>query len=160
MIVDWQHEPIKGAILHLDLKRIAMDKQLMVKVPHCADRGSNRSEAGGRHPGAGAARDRVRVPAADIPANVEVDVSDLVAGQVLRVKDLPHGGKLHFLTDEEAPVAHIVYVKEVVEVTPEAAVESGGTAAEPEVIKKGKQETEGAEPEKGKEKPEKGKEKK
>src|SRR5580700_10437822 len=33
MIVDWQHEPIKGALLHIDLKRIAMDKTLTVNVP-------------------------------------------------------------------------------------------------------------------------------
>ena len=33
MIVDWQHEPIKGALLHVDLKRIAMDKKLKVSVP-------------------------------------------------------------------------------------------------------------------------------
>ena len=28
MIVDWQYEPIKGALLHIDLKRIALDKVL------------------------------------------------------------------------------------------------------------------------------------
>src|SRR5512142_2843322 len=33
MIVDWQYEPIKGALLHLDLKRIAMDKTLTIMVP-------------------------------------------------------------------------------------------------------------------------------
>src|SRR5689334_20215885 len=33
MIVDWQYEPIKGALLHIDLKRIAMDKKLQVAVP-------------------------------------------------------------------------------------------------------------------------------
>jgi len=33
MIVDWQYEPIKGALLHVDFKRIAMDKVLRVKVP-------------------------------------------------------------------------------------------------------------------------------
>src|SRR5208337_4888336 len=33
MIVDWQYEPIKGALLHVDLKRIAMDKALQVSVP-------------------------------------------------------------------------------------------------------------------------------
>ncbi len=33
MIVDWQYEPIKGALLHIDLKRIAMDKKLTVQVP-------------------------------------------------------------------------------------------------------------------------------
>jgi len=30
MIVDWQYEPIKGHLLHIDLKRIAMDKALRV----------------------------------------------------------------------------------------------------------------------------------
>src|SRR5678815_1756056 len=33
MIVDWQYEPIKGKLLHIDLKRIAMDKKLVVTVP-------------------------------------------------------------------------------------------------------------------------------
>ena len=32
MIVDWQYEPIKGALLHIDLKRIAMDQKLRVNV--------------------------------------------------------------------------------------------------------------------------------
>ena len=33
MIVDWQHEPIKGKLLHIDFKRIAMDKAMRVSVP-------------------------------------------------------------------------------------------------------------------------------
>src|SRR6202023_2730171 len=33
MIVDWQYEPIKGHLLHIDLKRIAMDQTLTVNVP-------------------------------------------------------------------------------------------------------------------------------
>src|SRR5580698_5468411 len=33
MIVDWQSEPIKGSLLHIDLKRIAMDKVMIVEVP-------------------------------------------------------------------------------------------------------------------------------
>src|SRR5512140_2209924 len=33
MIVDWQTEPIKGSLLHIDLKRIAMDQRLKVTVP-------------------------------------------------------------------------------------------------------------------------------
>ena len=33
MIVDWQYEPIKGKLLHIDLQRIAMDKALRVSVP-------------------------------------------------------------------------------------------------------------------------------
>jgi len=33
MIVDWQNEPIKGKLLHIDIKRIAMDKTMRVSVP-------------------------------------------------------------------------------------------------------------------------------
>jgi large subunit ribosomal protein L25 len=145
MIVDYQHEPIKGSLLHVDLKRIALDKKLTVRVPVIL-----KGEAAGVKQQGGILEQVLReielecLPT-DIPANVEVDVSELVFGQVVRVKDLQHGGTLTFLTDEEQPVAHIVAVKETVEPTPaEAATEETPAAAEPEVIKKGKQETEEA----------------
>src|ERR1700728_1654174 len=31
MIVDWQYEPIKGTLMHIDLKRIALDKAIRVE---------------------------------------------------------------------------------------------------------------------------------
>ena len=83
----------------------------------------------------------------DIPAHLDVDVTNLAFGQVLRVSDLPHmEGKIKFLTDENIPVAHITSVKEIVEAAPVEGAEAAAAAtpAEPEVIKKGKQETEGA----------------
>jgi len=62
---------------------------------------------------------------------------------VLRVSDLPHNEKLKFLSDANQPVAHVTSVKEEVVATPEAvAAEAGAAPAEPEVIKKGKAETE------------------
>jgi large subunit ribosomal protein L25 len=60
---------------------------------------------------------------------------------VLRVSDLPHTDKLKFLTDEDQPVAHVISVKEEEAATPEATAEAAATPSEPEVIKKGKQET-------------------
>ena len=33
MIVDWLYEPVKGSLMHVDLKRIAMDQVLKVSVP-------------------------------------------------------------------------------------------------------------------------------
>jgi large subunit ribosomal protein L25 len=32
MIVDWQREPINDTLIHIDMKRIALDKVLRVKV--------------------------------------------------------------------------------------------------------------------------------
>ena len=33
MVVDWQHDPLSGKLLHIDLKRIAMDEKIRVSVP-------------------------------------------------------------------------------------------------------------------------------
>ncbi len=160
MIVDWQYEPIKGALLHIDLKRIAMDQRLKVNVPVVL-----RGEAAGVKQQGGILEQILRevevecLPG-DIPSFIEAEVTELVFGKVLRVSDLPHGEKLRFLTDQNQTVAHITTVKEEVAPAPEvAAAEAAAAPAEPEVIKKGKQETageEGAEaaPEKA-EKPEK-----
>jgi large subunit ribosomal protein L25 len=145
MIVDWQFEPIKSALLHVDLKRIAMDKVLQVRVPIVL-----KGEAPGVKLQGGVLEQMLReveiecLPG-DIPGHLVADVSKLEFGQTIRVSDLGHDDKLKFITDENQAVAHVTAVKEVVEAAPaEAVVEAGAVAAEPEVIKKGKTETEGA----------------
>jgi len=61
----------------------------------------------------------------------------------LRVADLTKNDRVRLLTDADQPVAHIISIKEEVAATPEAAAaEAAAAPAEPEVIKKGKQETE------------------
>jgi large subunit ribosomal protein L25 len=142
MIVDWQYEPIKGKLLHIDLKRIALDKALKVSVPIFLV-----GESAGVKQEGGIMEQMLReveiecLPA-DIPSHIDADVSQLTFGKVLRVSDLPHTEKLKFLTDANQPVAHVTSVKEEVVATPEAVAAEAGTPAEPEVIKKGKQETE------------------
>src|SRR5215471_1234812 len=142
MIVEWQYEPIKGALLHIDLKRIAMDEKLTVSVPIVL-----KGEAAGVKQQGGILEQILRevevecLPS-DIPSHIDADVSELVFGKVLRVSDLPHSDKLKFLTDENQPVAHVTSVKEEVVVSPEVAAAEAAAPAEPEVIKKGKQETE------------------
>ena len=143
MIVDWQYEPVKGALLHVDLKRIAMDKLLRVSVPVVL-----KGEAPGVKLQGGILEQMVReveiecLPA-DIPGRLEADVSKLEFGQTVRVVDLPHNDKIKFITDANQAIAHVTAVKEVVEAAPVEGVEAAAAAAEPEVIKKGKQETEG-----------------
>jgi large subunit ribosomal protein L25 len=154
MIVDWQYEPIKGNLLHIDLKRIALDKVLKVSVPIFLV-----GESAGVKQEGGIMEQMLReveiecLPG-DIPNHIDADVSQLTFGKVLRVSDLPHSDKFKYLTDENQPVAHVTSVKEEVVVTPEAVAAEAGAPAEPEVIKKGKQETE-EEGEAAAEKPEK-----
>jgi large subunit ribosomal protein L25 len=147
MIVDWQYEPIKGTLLHIDLKRIALDKVLKVSVPIIL-----RGEAAGVKQEGGIMEQMLReveiecLPG-DIPSHIDADVSELTFGKVLRVSDLPHSDKIKFITDANQPVAHVTTVKEEVVATPDAVAADAAAPAEPEVIKKGKQdaEEEGAE---------------
>jgi large subunit ribosomal protein L25 len=144
MIVDWQYEPIKGTLMHIDLKRIALDKVLRVSVPVLLV-----GEAAGVKQDGGIMEQMLReveiecLPG-DIPSHIDADVSELTFGKVLRVSELPHSDKIKFITDENQPVAHVTSVKEEVVATPDATA-AAATPAEPEVIKKGKQDEEGAE---------------
>jgi large subunit ribosomal protein L25 len=83
----------------------------------------------------------------DIPSHIDMNVSSLGLGNSIRVADLPRGGKLKFITDENATVAHIVSIKE--EVAPVVDVVAAAAPAEPEVAKKGKVETPDAPADKG-----------
>ena len=149
MIVDWQYEPIKGALLHIDLKRIAMDQKLRVNVPiELVGEPAGVKQQGGILEQITREVEIECLPG-DIPNAIELNVGELVFGMVLRVTDLPKSDKIKFLTDPDQPVAHIISIKEEEVPTAEAvAGEAAAAPAEPEVIKKGKQETteeEGAE---------------
>lgn len=143
MIVDWQYDPIKSRLLHIDLKRIDMAKAIRVSVPiELVGESAGVKQQGGIMDQVLREVEIECLPS-DIPSHIDVDVSQLVFGEVIRVKDLAHGGKLKFITDEDQAVAHITTVKEEVVATPDAAAADATAApAEPEVIKKGKQETE------------------
>jgi len=134
MIVDWQHEPIKGSLLHIDLKRIAMDKMMTVSVPiQLVGVPVGVKSQGGilEH----VMREvEVECLPNDIPSHLDVDVSNLELHGIIHVSDLPHSGRLKFLEDETATVAHVTIIKEEVP----AADAVAATPAEPEVAKKGK----------------------
>ena len=156
MIVDWQYEPIKGKLIHIDFKRIALDKPIRVEVPIQLTGVAVGVKTEGGILDQMLREVEIECLPGDIPSHIDVDVSELTFGKVLRVSDLPHNEKLKFLSDANQPVAHVTSVKEEVVATPEAvAAEAGAVPAEPEVIKKGKAETEGEGEAAAAEKPEK-----
>jgi large subunit ribosomal protein L25 len=133
MIVDWQHEPIKGKLLHIDFKRIAMDKAMTVSVPIQLTGIPVGVRTGGGILDQILREVEIECLPADIPDHLDVDVSNLEMHGAIHVSDLPHSGKIKFLEDETTLVAHVTIIKE--EVVEEAAAT---TVAEPEVAKKGK----------------------
>ena len=133
MIVDWQHEPIKGKLLHIDLKRIAMDKAMRVSVPVQLIGVPVGVKTGGGVLGQVLHEVEVECLPGDIPDHIDIDVANLEINGAIHISDLPHSDKLKFLGEEDALVAHVTLAKE------EAAVEPVAGPTEPEVAKKGKQ---------------------
>ena len=147
MIVDWQYEPIKGKLLHIDLKRIAMDKAMRVKVPILLEGVPVGVKTQGGILDQVLREVEIECLPGDIPSHIDLNVTSLGLGDSIRVTDLPHGGKLKFITDENATVAHVVAIKE--EAAPAADAVAAAGPAEPEVAKKGKTDAPDAPAEKG-----------
>jgi large subunit ribosomal protein L25 len=154
MVVDSQRDPIKGYLLHADLKRIDLEKRIRVSVPVITQ-----GEAAGIKLQGGLleiiTRDiEIECLPDDIPEHFVVDVSSLMIGQSVRAKEIPMAGSMRLISAPESVIAHVVALRaeEVaapVEPAPGAEPAAGG---EPEVIKKGKKEEEEAAAEKGKKK--------
>ncbi|MGC9157513.1 MAG: 50S ribosomal protein L25 [Terracidiphilus sp.] len=141
MIVDWQREPLNDRLIHIDLKRIALDKPLRVSVSVRLLGVPVGVKTEGGILDQVLREVEVECLPADIPSHIDVDVSHLGLHGVLRVSNLPHADTIKYIDAEDATVAHVVSIRAE---TPVAAAEgeAGAAAAEPEVAKKGKTETE------------------
>ena len=143
MIVDWQYEPIKSHLLHIDLKRIAMDKLMKVMVPIQLSGVAVGVKAQGGILEHVLREVEIECLPSDIPSHLDVDVTNLALNASIHVSDLPHSGSIKFLADEHATVAHVVSIREEV-VAPAVDAVAAAAPAEPEVAKKGKQDADAA----------------
>jgi large subunit ribosomal protein L25 len=90
MIVDWQNEPIKGKLLHIDLKRIAMDKKMKVSVPvHLTGTPVGVKTQGGvlsqvLH------EVEIECLPGDVPAHIDVDITALELNGAVHITELPN----------------------------------------------------------------------
>jgi len=150
MVRDYQLDPITHQLLHADFYQLAMDREIVVSVPVVV-----KGEAAGVKQQGGlldfVTREiEVRCLPTDIPERIDIDVSELMLHQSIRLKDIPTDPKWKAVTDGETMLVHVVMPKaeESVATAEAAATEGAAPAAaaapaEPEVIKKGKAEKEG-----------------
>ena len=146
IVKDYLLQPVTHQLLHADFYRVAMDKLIRVPVTVVA-----KGEPKGVKQQGGVLdivhrQIEVECLPADIPQHIEVDVTELIVGQSIRVRDLMTNPKWKAVSDGEMMLMHVIIPKvEEVAATPEAAAAGAAAApAEPEVIKKGKKDEEGA----------------
>jgi large subunit ribosomal protein L25 len=152
ILKEFQREPLKGRLLHVDFYEVALDKKIEVKVP---------VEIVGVPVGVktqGGILDfvtrelEIECLPTEIPDKISIDVTGLELGKHLRVSDLQVPDRVVVLTEPGIVVVHVVAPRAEEVAAPVEAVAGAEAAGEPEVIKKGKVE---GEAETEKEKPEK-----
>lgn len=133
MVREFQRDPITGQLLHADFYQLAMDKAITVTVPIVLKGEPRGVKIQGGMLDFVTHTIQVECLPADIPGHIDLDVSDLVLHQAVRVRDLPASSTWTPVSDAETMLVHIILPK---------AEESAAAAAvaEPEVIKKGKTE--------------------
>ena len=143
MVVDQQVDPVRGTLLHADLKRIDLTKRIKVTVPvHVSGEPKGVKVQGGLLEVITRAVEIECLPD-DIPEGFTLDVTELLVGQSKRASDVPVSGSMKLLSAPDTVIAHIVTLRaEEAAATPDAA--AAPAAAEPEVAKKGKKEEEPA----------------
>jgi large subunit ribosomal protein L25 len=159
MVADQQVDPIRGTLLHADLKRIDLTKRIRVHVPvHTEGEAAGVKVQGGLLEIITRAIEIECLPD-EIPESFVVNVSELMIGQGKRASDVALTGSTKLVSDPQSVIAHIVALRaeEVVAAVEGAAAPAA--SAEPEVVKKGKKDEEAPAEEKGKKPEEKGKKK-
>ena len=142
LIREIQRHPVRPDILHLDFYEIRADEKVRLKLPiHLVGTPEGVRNQGGVLDQV-SREIEIEVLPEHIPDRLDVDVTNLTMGHSLHVRDitLPNA---HILTSGDLTIATIVppRTEEVAAPTAEAAVE----VAEPELIRKPREEAEGEE---------------
>src|SRR3954464_3134270 len=140
LVKEYQLDPIDHRLLHADFYAVAMDKKLEVTVQIVL-----KGEPKGVKQQGGIVdfvnrQIEVECLPGDIPEHIDVDISELMLHQGIRVRDLPKSDKWTPVSEPEMMIVHVVTMKaeEAPAADAAAAPAAGATPAEPEVIKKGK----------------------
>ena len=142
LVKDYQIDPVTHQILHADFYRINMNRALQVTIPLVV-----KGEPKGVKQQGGILefiRREIEIEClpADIPEHVEIDVSELMLHQGIRVREIATNAAWKPLSDPEMMIVHVISPK-AEEVAAVADVVAAPVAtAEPELIKKGKKDEE------------------
>ena len=133
LVKEFLLEPIKHSMLHADFYRLQMDKAITVTVSIVLKGEPKGVKLQGGVVDFPGREVEVECLPGDIPENLTIDVSELMIGQGVRLKDLSTGAKWTAVSDPDTLIVHVIAAK-----VEEVATETAAAAAEPEVAKKGK----------------------
>ena len=142
LVKEYQIDPVTRQVLHADFYRINMNRALRLTIPVIV-----KGEPKGVKQQGGILefiRREIEIEClpADIPEHVEVDVSDLMLHQGIRVREIATNATWKPLSDPEMMIVHVISPKAEEVAAPADVVAAPVATAEPEIIKKGKKDEE------------------
>jgi large subunit ribosomal protein L25 len=141
LIREIQRHPYKKQILHIDFQELVAGEKVSVNVPIILTGTPEGVRVSGGILSQVMSELSIRVDPVNIPRRIEADVTNVAIGHSLHVSDLKVPDGIEVLDDADATVAVVSAPKVEVEPTP-AATEGVEAAAEPELIRKTKDEGE------------------
>ena len=142
LIREIQRHPFKKQILHVDFQELVAGEKVTVEIP-IVFVGTPAGVKGGGVLDQVMHHIEIHLDPTDIPNHVDVDVSALEIGKSLHVSDIVLPPGIEVLSDPEATVCVVTPPKAATE--PEAEEAAEAVPAEPELIRKTKEEEEAGE---------------
>ncbi len=111
MAVDYQIDPVNHALLHVDLRRVDLEKAVMAAVPVVPVGVAFGVKNQGGFEEMISREVTVECLPLDIPEKIEVDIAALHVGQAIRAGDIPASDKYRLAEDEDRLILHIMAAK-------------------------------------------------
>jgi len=145
LIREIQRHPFRKQILHVDFLELVAGEKIIVSIPIVLHGIPEGVRLGGGILDQVLRELEIEVDPSHIPNHLDLDVTDLIVGHSLHVRDLQIPPGVKVLADEDAPIALVQISRAAIE--DEAAVAATAAAeeavpAEPELIRKTKDEEE------------------
>jgi large subunit ribosomal protein L25 len=147
LIREIQRHPTRSRIIHVDFYEIHADEKITLSVPVQLVGTPEGVKNGGGVLDQVLREIEIQVLPADIPERVTVDVTALIIGASIHVRDIKVD-RAEILTDPDSTLC-VVVAPRAEEVAPVPGTETADAAAEPELIRKPKEDEEGEEGEEG-----------
>jgi large subunit ribosomal protein L25 len=144
---DWQIDPVKGHLLHVDLLRVDLKKTVDVMVSIEIVGISQGVREQGALEEIVSREVELRALPLKVPRSIPIDVTAMGVGDAVRVKDLALIDDVTFLSQPDRVLVHVIAPKVVEEETPEVEEAAAVEGTEP-----GAEEATGEEKEKDKDK--------
>jgi large subunit ribosomal protein L25 len=142
VLKDYQLDPVRDRLIHIDLLEISMTEKIVSTVNVRLEGEAQGVKDGGVLEQASHELEVEALPA-DLPPEIVVDITDLVAGNAIRVSDVTLPAGIVFKSDPDTVIAAVMQATTMEQIEAEQAAEAEALGRAPEEGAEGEAAAEG-----------------